>query len=199
MMELDDLKESWHQTGVQKNKNTNIMELIRQKSYGPIAALKREFRKQMLVMALMPFLLITTNLNNINNVFASILFWSYTGLCIAMITFGYVNYQLAGKMEQMDDNLISNLSRQISTLETRLQWKITGLRIALIFFIVLTEVVPGFQHFRMLDKWHELPIATRYGVYAAFLILQYFLSKRVNERKFGRHLSYLKKIVHDAQ
>ena len=198
-MELDDLKESWKQTGQTNNKNTDIMELIQHKSYGPVAALKREFRKQMVVMALMPFLLISTNLNNVNNVFTSVLFWSYVILCIGLITFGYVNYRLAGKMEIMDGDLKSNLNQQINVLETRLQWKMIGLRVALIFFAVLFEVVPYFQHYRMLDKWHSLPIAARYATYAALLILQYFLSRRVNERKYGTHLTYLKKLADEIQ
>src|SRR3954453_21929609 len=124
-MELDDLKDSWKQT--KSNKNTDIMELIKHKSYGPIAALKREFRKQMLFMGIMPFILISSNINNVNNVFTSVLFWSYVILCIAMIAFGYINYRLASSMEIMDENVKSNLNQQINTIENRLQWKLVGL------------------------------------------------------------------------
>jgi len=198
-MELDDLKDSWKQTEETNNKNIDIMELIQHKSYGPVAALKREFRKQMVVMALMPFLLISSNANNIDNVFTSVLFWSYVVLCIGLVAFGYVNYRLAGKMEIMDGDVKSNLERQIHVLETRLQWKMMGLRIALIFFAVLFETVPYFQHYRMLDKWHALPVAVRYATYAGSLILQYFLSRRVNERKYGTHLTYLKKLANEVQ
>lgn len=196
-MELDDLKDSWKQTKL--NKNTDIMELIKHKSYGPIAALKREFRKQMLVMAIMPFILISTNINNVNNVFTSVLFWSYVILCIGMITFGYINYRLTSSMEIMDDNIKSNLSQQITTIENRLQWKLVGLRVVFIFFVILLEVLPYFQHYSMLDKWHSLPAVARFGTYLAFFILQYFLSRYVNERKYGTHLKYLKQLVNDLQ
>jgi hypothetical protein len=41
-MELDDLKNSWKKTELKTNKNVDIMELIQHKSYGPVAALKRD-------------------------------------------------------------------------------------------------------------------------------------------------------------
>jgi len=150
-------------------------------------------------MALMPFLLISSNANNVNNVFTSVLFWSYVVLCIGLIAFGYVNYRLAGKMEIMDGDLKSKLNQQIHVLETRLQWKMTGLRVALVFFALLFEVVPYFQQYRMLDKWHALPVAARYATYAGLLVLQYFLSRQVNARKYGTHLMYLKKLANEIQ
>jgi hypothetical protein len=51
----------------------------------------------------------------------------------------------------------------------------------------------------MLDKWHSLPIVIRFATYAGFIILQYFLSKAVNQRKFGAHLDYLKKLLKEMQ
>ena len=95
----------------------------------------------------------------------------------------------------MDGLLKENLEQQITLLQTRMKWTIIGLRLALLFFIVLAEVLPYFQHFRMLDKWHSLPIYMRFGLYAALLILQYFISPLVLQRKFGRHLSSLKQLA----
>jgi len=55
-MELDDLKQTWKQSETNKNINTDIMNMIQHKTYGPIAALKKEFRKQIIVMCLLPML-----------------------------------------------------------------------------------------------------------------------------------------------
>jgi len=65
-MELDELKQTWKETTIKKNKNTDIMDLMKQKSYGPIAALKREFRKQIMVMALFPLFLLFTTIDDIS-------------------------------------------------------------------------------------------------------------------------------------
>lgn len=198
-MELDDLKQTWKETTIKKNKNTDIMDIMKHKSYGPIASLKREFRKQIVVMALLPFFLLFTTVNDIDQIFTNVLFWSYVAFCFGMIIFASINYRIVEKMEVMDVSVRSNLQQQIDLLETRLKWKLIGLRIILLFFIVLIEVIPYFQHYRMLDKWHSLSPFSRFGAYAVLLILQYFLSRIVSDRKFGGHINYLKELMKEMQ
>jgi len=198
-MELDDLKQTWKETTIKKNKTTDIMEIMKHKSYGPIAALKREFRKQIAVMALLPLFLLFTTIDDMSRIFTNVLFWSYATFCLGMVVFAAVNYRIVKKMGTMDGMVKSNLEQQIDLLETRLKWKLIGLRIVLLFFIVLVEVVPWFQHYRMLDKWHSLSPLIRFGTYAAFLVLQYFLSRIVSERKFGGHIKYLKTLMNEMQ
>jgi len=196
-MELDDLKQHWKQTPVPNNINTDIMKLIQHKSYGPVAALKKEFRKQMIVMALLPLFLLITTVDDPTKALTSILFWSYVAFCIVVVAFAYRNYRIADKMQNMNSAVRSNLEQQIMLLEKRLQWKIVGLRLAMLFFILLVEVVPYFQHYRMLDKWHALNPAIRFGAYGALLLLQYFTNQALNKHKFGNHLSYLKELVNE--
>ena len=110
-----------------------------------------------------------------------------------------MNYRIVEKMGRMDGKVLSNLEQQIDLLETRLRWKLIGLRVILLFFIALVEIVPHFQHYRMLDKWNSLSPLIRLGTYAAFLVLQYFLSKMVSERKFGGHINYLKSLMKEMR
>src|SRR5438445_7083550 len=110
-MELDDLKQHWKENNL-KPQNTNIMELIQNKSYGPVAALKREFKKQMRLMAVIPLLLIATNANDISTVFSSLLFWAYVVFCIGMVSFGWASYNIAAKMENNETDVRSNLEQQ---------------------------------------------------------------------------------------
>jgi len=91
-MELDDLKHTWKQASKQKTINNNVMEMIQHKSYGPVAALKKSYKKQMTVMFIIPFLLLATNLNDINKVLTSIMFWSYVVFCIVAILFAFYNF-----------------------------------------------------------------------------------------------------------
>jgi hypothetical protein len=198
-MELDDLKQSWKETPIPTPVNKNIMEMIQHKSYGPVAALKRGFRKQMIVMALMPFILLLTNASDISKPLTSVLYWSYVAVAIGVIIVAYYNYRIADKMQDMNGMVKANLEQQVSILQTRLRWKIIGLRIVFIFFIVLLEVLPYFQHYRMLDKWHSLPLFVRIAVYLGFLLLQYFISPVILQRKFGRHLNYLNTLVKEME
>ena len=125
-MELDELKNTWQQTPPQKNINTDIMEIIQHKSYGPLAALKKTFRKQMVLMFLIPFLLLLTNLQDIQGVLTSILFWSYVAFCIYIIVFAYYNYRLVSKMEKKDAMVKTTLEQQIHLLEKRANWQINS-------------------------------------------------------------------------
>jgi hypothetical protein len=198
-MELDDLKQTWQQTPIKKNINTDIMDLLLHKSYGPVTALKRAFRKEIIVMLVLPVLILLSNVGNMDATLTSILFWSYVAFCIGVVVFASFSYRIVLKMEDMSGSVRANLERQINVLETRLKWNRIGIRIALLFFIILTEILPYFQHYRMLDKWHSLSPAIRFGTYAALLLLQYFVSRKVMERKFGAHLTYLKQVVKEMQ
>jgi hypothetical protein len=197
-MELDDLKQSWNKS--QTNKlNTDIMELIKQKSYGPLAALKTTYRKQITMMLLLPVILLMTSSDNIEGALTSILFWSYVGFCIVMIVFARYNYRIVKKMEDMDGMVKTNLEQQIDLLEKRANLEIMVLRSVLLFFILLLELVPYIQHYRMLEKWHSLSPLIRFGTYAGFILLQFFMNKKIRQRKVGRHLTYLKTLVHEMQ
>jgi hypothetical protein len=198
-MELDDLKQSWKETPVPTPANKNIMEMIQHKSYGPVAALKRNFKKQMIIMALMPLILLLTNASDISKPLTSVLYWSYVVVAIGVILVAYYNYRIADKMQDMNGMVKANLGQQVSLLQKMLRWKIIGLRIVFIFFIVLLEVLPYFQHYRMLDKWHSLPMLTRYAVYLGFLLFQYVMSPIILQRKFGRHLTYLQSLVKEME
>lgn len=198
-MELDELKQMWQQTPVRNNVNTDIMELIQHKTYGPIAALKHVFRKQILVMVMLPLLLLATNSQHVQDVLTSVLFWSYVAFCIGMIAFAFYNYRIVSSMERMDGMVKANLEQRINLLEKRANLEVAGIRGVLLLFIALLEIVPYFQHYSMLEKWHSLPLVVRVGFYAAFLLLQYFLNKKIKQRKVGRHLAYLKELVNEMQ
>ena len=198
-MELDVLKQSWNQTPIHKPVNTDIMELIQHKSYGPVTALKNSFSKQIKLMIVLPIFIFLTNLDDVHKVLSNIMFWSYIAFCLGLIIFSWFNYRIVQKMEVMDGIVKSSLEQQISILETRLKWHIIGVRLVFIFFMVLTEVLPYFQHYRMLDKWHSLSPFIRFSTYAGLLLLQYFSIRPILYRKFGQHLNYLKSLVREMQ
>ena len=198
-MELDELKKAWKQDPIHKHPNTDIMELIQQKSYGPIAALKTVFRKQILFMALIPFILLLTNMQDVTKPLTSILFWAYVLFCTGVILFAVKNYRIAQEMETLDGAVKTRLERRIQILEERVKRELLGMRLVMLSFIVLLEIVPYIQHYSMLDKWHSLNPAIRFGAYAGLVLLQYFMNRKISERKVGRHLSYLKRLVNDLE
>src|SRR5437868_2428176 len=156
-MEIDEIKKLWSDAPHHDQKKADIMEIIQHKTYGPLEALKNTYRKQIVVMCLIPFLLIATNLNNVDHVFSSVLYWAYVAFCIGIILFARYNYNIVKNMQKMDVVVKKNLEQQIGLLEKRANLEIMALRIILLFFVALVEILPYFQHFSMLEKWHSLP------------------------------------------
>jgi len=198
-MELDDLKQTWKQSEKnQKPLNSNIMDIIQHKSYGPIAALKKRFKKQMIIIPMM-LIIVINSFSRHHQLFTDVMFWCYIAFCFSLSIYFYFNYRIVGKMEYMDGMIKSNLERQVEMLEKRLRWHILGVRIALLFFIVLSEVLPYFQYEPMLEKWHTVAPVLRILAYAGLLALQYFASRALSQYKYGKHLSYLKELINEMQ
>ena len=149
-------------------------------------------------MAIIPLLLVATNLNNPGIVLSSIMFWCYVAFCIAVVLFSYYNYRIVRKMENMDVMVKANLEQQIQLLESRKKLELMGMRGVLIFFIILAEIVPYLQHYRVLDLWHSFSPVIRFSAYALLLCLQYFMNRKISERNIGVHLAHLKQLMNEV-
>jgi hypothetical protein len=201
-MELDDLKQQWKNTEIiQQSKNQNIMEIIQNKSNGPVAALKRSYRRQMTAMAILPLMFISTNMQHIDKMLTSALFWFYMLFCLSVIIFAKLNYDAVKKMEGKDGMVKSNLEELVSLLEKRRKQNIARIRVALLFFILLTEVLPYFQNFHMLNKWHSLSPFIRFGAYTLLVLFQNVMIHRLSYAKYGQHINIIrmKELVAEMQ
>jgi hypothetical protein len=194
-MEIDDLKKIWNEPQPGEKSNVNIMEIIQHKNGGPLASLKRSYRKQIVVMGIMPALLVLSNFSNIENVLTSVVFWSYVLFCICVVIFARINFNIVAKMQGSDTMVRSHLDQQITLLEKRAKLEMIGFRSVLLYFVLLLEILPYFQHYRMLDTWHSLDPVIRMGSYLLLALFQYLMMTKVRYRKVGRHLENLKKLA----
>jgi uncharacterized integral membrane protein len=194
-MELDDLKQAWKQENNKQIKTPEIMELIHQKSKGTIASLKNAFRKQMMVVIALMSIVIAIQARNVDSLSSNLLFWTFIGFCMTMIFAFYYNYRYTGRMENMDEKVKDNLEHHVTMLQQRLKWQNIFARIVILLFILLLEIIPLYQNLRMLNKWHALSPVIRFSSYAAYLVLQYFISRAVTQKKFGKHLDRLKGLL----
>ena len=198
-MELDDLKKAWKQDENENLQTQNIMELIHQKSRGPIASLKNSFKRQMLAISTLLVVVLATNSRYIETVPAYILLFTYVAFCLSVILALFLNYRLTGKLESMDGNVKTNLEAYVTMLDRRLKWQYIGSRLVVVVLIILVELLPLFYHARMLDKWHSVSPFIRFPAYAAYLLFVYFMSRKVKERKFGRHLTHLRELLKEMK
>lgn len=164
-----------------------------------MAALKKAYQKQMMAMTLVAVFIVVTNLQHIDKTLTSALFWFYMLFGVGVVLFARRSYQLVEQMEGMDGAVKANLEKQIALLETRQRQNLIGIRVALLFFILLVEILPYFQYFHMLYTWTHLPLLTRLWAYLALFLFQYFISYRVSRRRFGQHIDRLKDLVQKMQ
>jgi Ca2+/Na+ antiporter len=199
-MELDELKQHWKQTdNIPSPDKQNIMDLIQNKSYGPVAELKRSYRRLMSVMILIPVAVFLTNLTNLDAMISSIIFWVYIAFCAGLFVYGWISYQTVKQMERTEQVVKEHLTKQLSILSTRLRQKLIFQWIALIVLIALTEIMPYFQDIHLLNSWHSLSPFIRFGAYAALLFLQQFATRRVAQARYGQHLERLSQLVKDME
>jgi|GEM_PF-1308786 len=195
-MELDELKQQWQKADSQQTtQNQNIMEMIHHNSNGPVARLKQSYGRQIAVMSLLPIVLILTNLPNIESTLSSVLFWTYVAFCFAVAIFARYNYNKVKKLEATEGMVKPHLEKTVEVLETSMRRSVTGVKIAMLVFIVLLEVLPYVQHFHMLEAWHGLSPLIRYGAYTILLVVQHFSVKRMSYIKFGQHIDRLRELV----
>jgi hypothetical protein len=196
-MELDELKQTWKQASAKQHQSQNIMEMIRKKSSGPVAALKHSFKKQVQLVLVLMIAIALSNARNLDNAAANILFWTYIAFCLCLMTFFYFNYRRTTALENMDGDLKTYIENYVTNMERRINAQYVAVRFVGLFFVLLLEILPYFSHSRMLDKWHALSPVIRLSLYAAFFILQYVAGNRFRQRKFGTHLFRLRQLLKD--
>lgn len=198
-MELDDLKQPWLESAKNiKPLNTNVMEIIQNKSYGPAAQLKRNFRKMIIIIPMVVTMLIVT-LSKKHDIFSDVLFWFYIVFISSMMLFFYYNYRLINKMQCMDCLVKSNLEKQVKTLENGFKWRMVIIRVAFIIFIVLLEVLMYYQQEPALAKWYGQPATVRMSAYAILITAWYFITKLIFRTKYGKHIQNLKNLVQQME
>jgi len=197
-MELDDLKKSWKESTENIPPANNIMELIHNKSNGPLAILKKRFRKRLILLPLMVAFVII-NLSRHHAIFSDALFWCFIAFCIMMCGYFLFSYRLMHHFKYMETEVKANLERQVKTLEKIYRVRLIIIRAFSVLYIVLLEVLLYYNQEPSLVKWYAQPLFIRLSGYAAVLVILFFVSKYVLNHKYGRHIKYLKELVGQMQ
>jgi hypothetical protein len=196
-MDLDQLKQRWQQTDTHEStQGNNLRSLLRGRDRGPVAALKRNFRRQIIILLLV-FALFLHELRD-RQIFHNVFFDWYLVCGLSLCIFFYVNLRLVKKLERTDEALTDHIKNEVAVLEKRMRWHRIFTRIAIVSLIALLEILPFFSSERMLQKWHAVEPVIRIAAYAALLLFQYYVGRFIARRRYGQHLDRLKKILNDA-
>jgi hypothetical protein len=199
-MELDDLKKNWKEHIPQKITNTDIMELIHHKSYGPIESLKKRYRKEMINLIAVPVLILLPHFlenKDAPKMLSSVMYWAFVALCIAWASYAFYNYRIVTRMEGRAAMVKENLEQQINLLERRMKNMTMASHWLLWMFIASVELIPYFPN--MPKGLHAVHPIIRFGIYGLMFIYQHFIYKRLLETRYGQHIKYLKDLVKEMQ
>jgi hypothetical protein len=193
MMELENLKENWQNASSQTPAN-NISKMIRLQSSTPIARLKKQFRKKMVVLPIVAFWLYYV-LSRHHDVEHDILFWAYISFCAVVFMYAFNNYRKISRLGKMDHPVFAHLQQEIGDIEIGIHLHnrttfifLAGLML-LVELLMYTGLEPG------LHKWQAVPILYRILIYAGFFVLKMIANKLIFKFRFKPHLDQLNNII----
>ncbi len=198
-MELDDLKDKWRNsdpthTSTSKQK---IMELIQQKSHGPVAALKKAFRKQLLIIPALAMLVgdALINPSRRTDPFFSLCF----GIILLCGIFFAVGYFSLDKMSKADAPVVDQLKRQLRSLqEMMLFYRIISFA-GVLMLVIFLEVYKDLWTGTAVADWFEVGLWLRIPAYGGLLFWAYTAFNTFFQKEYGKHLDELKKSLSDAE
>ena len=199
-MELDNLKDLWHDLDRKETDPTDdvhILKILQRRSQSPIARMKRNLLLELIAVIILYsfsiwyFLLASRGL-----------YWEIAlFLFILGLLFGFYYYKknrLLGRMQCVTCEVRSNLERQLTTLEKYV-------RFYFISATVLCPVAYFIPGFIVLMKYPGDAIAQRFtasATYIVFVIIgvvftgsSYFLNRWYVNKLYGRHIEKLKSVL----
>jgi hypothetical protein len=197
-MELDDLKESWKQTNENSQPiNKNIMETIQSKNKGPLATLKKNFRKPIIFL---PFILAYGILNaqKLKAPMGNLILGLLITLAITALAYFFYSYNIIKNLENVNTNVKDNFERQLKKLEQSFKLRLIVIRSIFVVFIIALELQMAFAE-NVVTKWVTVSVGIRLLVYAGILAFIYFMTNTIVRRKYQKHIVYLKQLVDQMQ
>jgi Na+/melibiose symporter-like transporter len=196
-MELDDLKKGWQLEQGRAGKR-DILKMIRSRSEGPAARLRRRFRNGMFILSILT-VVIVRKLSDRHGLIFGVLTWYLIGFCLLMFIYFFLNYRLMGRMQVVEEDVRNHLRRQVQLLRKGLYWRLLITRTLFASLFLLLELLMYLKKDEGFDSWAGRPLLLRLAVYAGvFAILYYFTKKTMNHR-YKKHIEALDQLVHEME
>lgn len=198
-MELDNLKQTWQESSnISKPLKNNTMDLIQNKSYGPLASLISKFKTQLLAIPLFIGLVIY-QLSTKPQLFHSPSIWVLYSIGLMLSIYFVYNYLLASKLQNPSDAVKHNMEVQLKRLETGFKWFHIVASIFYVLIPVALELALYFNIEKDFQEWGQVSIYIRVLTYIAGFVFMILLSKRWFKKEYGEHLQNLKRLIEQMQ
>jgi len=193
-MELDDLKQVWKEqpSGPDAGKEA-LQELMLGKSKGPIARIRRNLNRELVVVLVMYVLAILFYIFVDRS-----RYWNVAIMLAVILVLFFIYYykksRLLKAMDQVSGQVKATLERQIQLLERYLRFYFLAGTIGtpLVFLVTLFLLKSRMPLGIVLSDFFNWPMAAGMGI---LVLLSYLLNKWYVNKLYGRHLERLRELV----
>jgi ABC-type multidrug transport system fused ATPase/permease subunit len=195
-MELDDFKQDWKKSGEQfQTPHYNLNDLLVSQSSGPLSALKKKYKNQMILLPLAAGLLgfVVAQKPILQQ---SAFIWFIIPVLLLLALMYYRDYRLVVNMEQTTTESLKNSLRvNITLLNRNAKQQLHFTRIILVVFILILEATMYYQHTVDFNFWQEVLLPIRLVLYLLMLFIQPYVTTYFFNLSFGNYITRLQQLL----
>ena len=197
-MELETLKSLWQAQDtppVTETSREELLALLQKRSDGPITRMRRNLRKEVILMIISYSGCIVFYLLAFNGDMSGVA-WLFAGLLVFFFVYYYRKNQLLKRMQCVSCEVRSNLAGQLKTLQKYLRF----------YFWSSTLIVPVtlFVAFELALNSHPVPhsswwwrLTLLFTLGATLTVAVYFLNRWYIHKLYGRHVRKLQDLLRE--
>ena len=198
-MELDDLKQAWHEpSNFSQPNNNNIMELTLKKSQAPLAALTMKFRRQLLGVPVLAGIAIY-HFRTKPELFDNPAVWVLYGLCLLLAAYFCYNYYIVKHLQDPAKSIKENFELQVKKLDTSFKWYQAAGMIYCVSIPIAIEAWMIFGTTSGFTPWSNVHLLIRMLLYITGAAAIYLCSRKWFQKQYGDHMKNLRDLVAQLQ
>jgi hypothetical protein len=198
-MELETLKAIWKEQDVLPDaaiSREELLILLQKRSHGPIDRMRRNLRKEALLMIVSYSFCILIYLVAFDGMMSSVA-WLFVGLLVFFFVYYYRKNQLLKKMQCVSCEVRSNLAGQLKTLRKYLRfyfWSST-LIVPISLFISFEIAMSSRSPLDPVSWWRKVLLLFGFG--CVLTVAVYFLNCWYIHKLYGRHVRKLQDLLQE--
>jgi 4-hydroxybenzoate polyprenyltransferase len=197
-MELETLKTLWQEQEtppMAAGSHEELLALLQQRSNGPIGRLRRNLRKEVIVMAISYGFCIIFYLLAFNGDMANVA-WLFVGLLLFFYIYYHRKNQLLKKMQCVGCEVRSNLAGQLKTLQKYLRFYFWSSTVIVPLSLFVAFEIAFHSRTKPISSWW-LMVTLLCTLTVGCTIAVYFLNRLYIHKLYGRHLRKLQELLQE--
>ena len=194
-MELDDFKQQWDRsTDPSHPLNTNILELINNKSSSPLAMLEKKLKINFYIF---PFvaLLFAGKLIGHTTLPHNATSWLLFGILSTEFVFYTLSYIMVKRIQQPSGKTKENILYRINTIQHTMQWQLIINEVLYTVMAILLEISMHNHWDANFEDWYAVSAIIRYSIYLVILVFIFMMKRNSNQKFYGQYLGKLNELV----